>query len=394
MTRIILPAQVCFFCGGILMAVQFAKERFLIPALAPLIYNGGIIIGGVVLYPTLGMEGFCWGVLGGAFVGNFILQWLGARSVGMKWYPVVSPSHTEFKKYILLTLPLMVGMTMTFSIEIIPKFFGSFLSSGSIASLNYGIRIMFLLVGLLGQAVGTASYPYLSKLAVENNMLELNRLLNTTLKRISLVIPCSVLVIVLRKEIVFLLFERGKFNESSTVITSEILIYLMIGAFAFTAQTIVNRGFYAVQNTIFPTVCVTVILVLTLPLYYLGMIHFEIYGVALALSASTILQVTLLFAFWNKKSGNDEGKAVYLFYLKMIMISVPLSMILLGTKYWALAAIEATTTMGSFFHLVVLAFVFLLTVLVAGYLFRIKEISDISDFFIVRLKNGWERTIG
>ena len=72
MTRIIIPAQFFFFTGGLFMAVQFTNERFLIPALAPLIYNIGIIIGGIFLYPVLGMEGFAWGVLGGAFFGSFL----------------------------------------------------------------------------------------------------------------------------------------------------------------------------------------------------------------------------------------------------------------------------------------------------------------------------------
>jgi putative peptidoglycan lipid II flippase len=85
MTRIILPAQFFFFAGGLFMAVQFTKEKFLIPALAPLIYNLGIICGGVFLYPHLGMEGFAWGVLGGAFAGNFLLQWAGAVKQGLKF---------------------------------------------------------------------------------------------------------------------------------------------------------------------------------------------------------------------------------------------------------------------------------------------------------------------
>jgi putative peptidoglycan lipid II flippase len=58
MTRIILPAQIFFFAGGLLTAVQFARERFLVPALAPLIYNLGIIAGGLLLGPWLGVEGF------------------------------------------------------------------------------------------------------------------------------------------------------------------------------------------------------------------------------------------------------------------------------------------------------------------------------------------------
>lgn len=386
MTRIILPAQLCFFAGGLLMAVQFAKEKFLIPALAPLIYNVSIIAGGVVLFSRFGMEGFSWGVLFGAFLGNFAVQWFGAKSVGMSWFPIIRLRHPEFKKYIILTLPLFLGLTATFSLEIFPKLFGSFLAEGSVASLNYGLRIMFLLVGLLGQAVGTASYPYLSRMAAENKMSELNHLLNATLKRIALVIPCSVLVVILRREIVFIIFERGRFGADSTLLTANVLVCLMIGAFAFSAQTIVNRGYYAVQNTLSPTLFVTSATVLTLPLYYLGMIYWEIYGIALALSLSTIIQVFLLFMFWNKKSDNREGVAVYWFYLKMALLSIPIGGLLFVFKTLILKRVDPSTMLGSLMHLFSLSILFVFALIGSGYLLKIKEIFEISDSLIKRLR--------
>lgn len=167
MTRIILPAQFFFFTGGLFMAVQFAKEKFSIPALAPLVYNLGIIAGGIFLGPWLHMEGFSWGVLIGAFVGNFALQYWGAVRIGMKFQIKFDFRHPDLRKYVWLTLPLMVGLTMTFSTEFFIKFFGSYLPRGSIAGLNYGLRIMLVLVGFFGQALGMASFPFLARLAAE-----------------------------------------------------------------------------------------------------------------------------------------------------------------------------------------------------------------------------------
>ncbi len=80
----------------------------------------------------------------------------------------------------------------------------------------------------------------------------MNDLLNTTLKYLSIVIPFSVLFIVLRHETVLMLFQRGKFDAHATRITADSLLFLLTGAFAFAAQTVVVRGYYAVQNTIFP----------------------------------------------------------------------------------------------------------------------------------------------
>jgi putative peptidoglycan lipid II flippase len=276
--------------------------------------------------------------------------------------------------------------------EIFPKLFGSYLSEGSVASLNYGLRIMFLLVGLLGQAVGTASYPYLSRLAAENRITDLNSLLNATLKRIALVIPCSLLIVILRREIVFLIFERGQFGAESTLLTANILVCLMIGAFAFAAQTIVNRGYYAVQNTLSPTLFVTSVTLLSLPLYYLGMIKLEIYGIALALSLSTIIQVILLFMLWNRKSGNREGRGVYWFYLKIALLSIPIGCLLIGFKLLVLNKVDASTMFGSLVHLFSISIVFVVAVIGSGYLLKIKEIFEISDALIKRIRR-WQARI-
>ncbi len=86
LTRLMLPAQFCFYMGGILSAVQYAKNRFIVPSLAPLIYNLGIILCGVLLSSRMGITGFAVGVLVGAVVGNFLLQVYGAKRAGAKFF--------------------------------------------------------------------------------------------------------------------------------------------------------------------------------------------------------------------------------------------------------------------------------------------------------------------
>ena len=76
LTRLMLPAQICFYEGSILSAVQYAKGQFVIPSLAPLIYNIGIILGGILLAPRIGITGFAVGVLGGAIAGNFCCKYM------------------------------------------------------------------------------------------------------------------------------------------------------------------------------------------------------------------------------------------------------------------------------------------------------------------------------
>jgi len=379
MTRIILPAQFFFFVGGLLMAVQFSKERFFIPALAPLIYNLGIIGGGLLLGPWLGMEGFAWGVLAGAFCGNLAVQLQGARKVGMRFAPLFNFSHPDLKKYILLTLPLMVGLTMTFSTEFFFRFFGSFLPQGSIAVLNFGLRIMLMLVGIFGQAVGTASFPYMARLVAENKLVEMNRLLTTTLRYLALVIPFSVFLMVIRSEVVLILFQRGRFDSVASNLTSQALLFFLIGAFAFSAYTVVVRAYFAIQNTLFPAIYGSIAVLLSIPLYLLGMQRFGISGIALAVSISGILQVAFLYRFWNKRSNYPGGNTVYFFYLKIILFSIGLGFLLALFKGTLLSGIDTSTFAGSLVVSFLVGCLFGGILLLAGYGLKIREITDMVE---------------
>jgi putative peptidoglycan lipid II flippase len=378
MTRIILPAQLFFFAGGLLMAVQFAKEQFKLPALAPLVYNLGIIAGGILLYRWVRMEGFAWGAITGAFLGNFLIQHCGARRAGMRFAFNFDLRHPDLKKYVVLTLPLMLGLTMTFSTEFFARFFGSYLPEGGVAAINYALRVMFILVGFFGQAAGVASFPYLSRLAAENKMREMNLLLNDTLRRyIALVIPFSALLIVLRHEVIFILFQRGRFDALATARTAEALAFLLIGAFAFAAQTVVVRGYYAVQNTLFPTLIGTLAVAASLPLYWLGVREWGNRGLTLAIAISAILQVIFLYALWQRRSDTLNSNAVYAFFAKIMLVSAAIGSLVYWLKASFLSALPQNTFAGNLLLCAIIATVFFAAFVGMGFLFRIPEIVGV-----------------
>lgn len=393
MTRIIMPAQVFFFMGGLLMAVQFAKEKFFLPALAPLIYNLGIIAGGLILAPFLGVEGFAWGVLGGACIGNFLLQYYGAAKIGFKFRLSFNFKHPDLKKYILMTMPLMLGLTMMFSTEFLFRFFGSYMPRGDLACLNYGFRLMLMLVGFFGQAVGMAMYPFMSRLIAENRMDEANKLMNEILRLLGLVIPVSILIMVLRHEVVFIPYQHGKFGPEATRLTSQLLVFFMISAFAFTVQTVVVRGYYASQNTLFPAIFMTVMVLLSLPLYHILIQVMGTRGIALGVSISSILQVMLLYTFWNRKSQNHDSRRVYVFYLKIIALSLVLGGILEWFKNHGLHGIDNSTLAGCLIISVVTGTLFLILLMISGRIFKIREIDDLYRRTAARLTRKKKESI-
>ena len=94
LTRILLPAQFFFYAGGVVSAVLLARRLFLLPALGPLVYNGGIIFGGLLFSHFLGISSLAYGAVAGAFIGIFLINAIGAARVGA-WYRHADRSRFE-----------------------------------------------------------------------------------------------------------------------------------------------------------------------------------------------------------------------------------------------------------------------------------------------------------
>ncbi|PYU33891.1 MAG: murein biosynthesis integral membrane protein MurJ, partial [Acidobacteria bacterium] len=161
LTRLMLPAQFCFYEGSILSAIQYAKGRFVVPSLAPVVYNVMIILGGWLLASRIGMTGFAVGVVVGALAGNFLLQVYGAVTVGARFNPNLNLLHPGFRLFVRLSVPIMLALSLAFTDDWIIRWFGSYLQPASITWLSYAKTLMRVPLGVVGQGVGVASFPFL-----------------------------------------------------------------------------------------------------------------------------------------------------------------------------------------------------------------------------------------
>ncbi len=302
LTQIILPAQILFYWGAFFSAVQMAEHKFFLPALSPLCYNFGIILGGVALGPVIGIEGFAWGVLFGALLGNILIQLPGALQCGFRYRFRMDFSDPDFTDYIKKTIPLILGLGMVFSNEIFFRFFGSFLPEGSTSSINYALRTMLIAVAVFGQASGVAFFPYLSKMAIEHEFSKMSELLNSMLYKIALyLLPLSGIMFILSKEIISILFQRGSFTTDSVSKTSIVFAIYLTGTFAFSASMIISRTFYALQNTLLPMLISTPIALLSIPLYILSGRLFQANGIAVIAVLSMTVQFIILYLIWVRQ---------------------------------------------------------------------------------------------
>jgi putative peptidoglycan lipid II flippase len=354
LTRIMLPAQICFYEGSILSAVQYAKGQFVIPSLAPLVYNIGIIMGGVLLSSRIGMTGFAVGVLGGAITGNFLLQIYGAHRAGAKFSPNINVRHPGFWLFLKLSVPIMLAVSLSFTDDWIIRWFGSYLQPASITWLSYGKTLMRVPLGIVGQGVGVASFPILAQLYSEKKFDELNGILNSTFKGIIfLLVPISALTIAQSLPLVHLVFSHTRMHGPDLEATSVALAFFSIGMFCWGGQYILARGFYATRDTITPAVVGTVMTLLNLPLYWWFVRRAQYRGLALASSLGIIAYKIVLFILLNRRTKNRSESRIVMFLCKVTASSVVAGFACYKLVGWLETQIAWESPLGSLLVLVI-----------------------------------------
>ncbi|HEY6328451.1 MAG TPA: murein biosynthesis integral membrane protein MurJ, partial [Blastocatellia bacterium] len=317
LTRLMLPAQIFFYLGSVMAAVQYAKGRYLIPSLAAVIYNLGIILGGWLLSSRMGITGFAFGLIAGAFCGYILLQSIAVVRIGARFSPNLNLRHPGFRLFLKLAVPIMVALSVVISDEWIIRWFGSFLQPASITWLTYAKALIRVPLGVVSQAVGIASFPLLAQLYSENKLNDLNRILNTSIKGlIILLVPISAFTIVLSVPLVTLVFSHTRLRETDIHSTAAALVFFSLGMFAWGVQNLLTRGFYAARDTLTPAIIGTSFTFLNIPVYWFCMKHWQHLGLALASSIGIIGYTVTIFAFLQRRTKNREVASLLFFLLK------------------------------------------------------------------------------
>jgi putative peptidoglycan lipid II flippase len=338
LTRLMLPAQIFFYLGGVLAAVQYAKAQFVVPSLAPIVYNLGIILGGVLLASRFGMAGFSAGVLAGAFAGNFGLQIYGARRAGARFHLSLNLRHPGFRMFLRLAIPIMLALSLVFTDDWVIRWFGSYLPAASITWLSYGKTLMRVPLGVVGQAVGVASFPFLAQLFSERRFDELNRTLNSTLRALTLMlVPISALTMAESRPLVRLFFAHTRLTPSDFNATAATLVFFSLGMFAWGAQSIIARGFYAARDTLTPAVLGTLLALLNLPVYWLLVQRMQHLGLALASSIGIVVYTAALFALLKRRLPGYDGGPLLAFFAKIAALSL-----IMGFAAWQITDLLGT----------------------------------------------------
>ncbi len=334
LTLIVLPAQVFFVSGGIVRGVLMAQGRFGAQALAPIVYNLGIIGGGLV---GNGVEGFAWGALVGAALGHLALPLWDARGrIPLRMR--IAPLDPEFVRYFWVALPLIVGVTLVSVDEWLDRYFGQFLEAGAIALLFYARVLMQAPVGLVGQAVGTAALPALSQLHERNRNAELGALVERTLQAsLSIAVLIAAALAALAGPVAALLYVRGAFTPTDGIAVAGLLMVFCAAIPGWVVQSIAVRPFYARGDTWRPMLLGTAIAVLAIPLYALFSERLGLPGLALAGATAITVNALATLGLARRLHGAPHLGALAASLLRAVLVALPAA----AAAYWIASALAS-----------------------------------------------------
>ena len=267
LTRILLPAQLFFYVGGIVSAVLLSRRLFLIPALAPLVYNVFIIVGGIVGAKHFGVASLAVGALVGAFLGPFLINAIGASQAGTRYKFIFDTKNPAFREWLRLSIPLMLGVSLVSADDWILRYFASG-AAGDITRLNYAKRLFAVPIAVLGQAAGQASLPFFARLFGEGKREQFSKLVSGSVFRISaLSFLASAWMCVTALPTIDIVYRHGRFSVADSHETSVYFFWFGLSLAFWAAQALYARAYYAAGNTLTPMVASTLVTLASLPVY-------------------------------------------------------------------------------------------------------------------------------
>ncbi|MBI2321014.1 MAG: murein biosynthesis integral membrane protein MurJ, partial [Chloroflexi bacterium] len=313
LTRVMLPAPLLFTWGCLATSVLQTYHRFLLPALAPTVYNLALIGGALAAGFLPPDERRVFALAGGALVGSVLflaVQVPGLVAQRARLRPLLALGSPALRQVGLLMLPRALGLAVAQLNLLVALYFASGMPE-RYAALMYAYRLMMLPLGVFGMALGTAVFPTLAAQAAQGTQEALRTTLAGTLRVVLfLTLPAALGLMLLGEPIVRALFERGDFRPDATAATAAALSFYALALVAQAAVEILTRGFYALRDTRTPVAVAVVAMGVNVVASALLVVDLGHRGLALALALASACEAALLLGLLRRRLGGLALRAL------------------------------------------------------------------------------------
>lgn len=325
--RIMIGGVVFIGLSNLMTSYLQIKGDFTIPGMIGF-PNNIIIITSIILSAVTGnIYILAIGTLIG-MLSQFLFQVPFAIKKGYKFKPTIDFKDEYLKKMLWLVMPVLIGVAVNQINAMVDRSLASGLEDGVITALNNANRLNGFVMGMFIATLGAVIYPTLSKLSTENNKEKFAESVANSVNCVNLlVVPASVGAMILATPVVRILFERGAFNDRSTMLTATALVFYSVGMVGFGLRDILGKVFYSLKDTKTPMINGIIAVVLNIVLNIALVKVMGHGGLALATSLSSIICILLLFTSLKKKIGYYGQDKIKSTFIKTVVASLVMGVV-------------------------------------------------------------------
>jgi len=297
--RLMCLAQILFATSSFLTGVLQSQKRFLVPAIAPPLYNLGTIAGIYFLSPHIGIYSAAVGVVFGAFL-HMAIQLPPAFAVGYFPKLIFNLKHQGVITMMRLMPPRALALGLDQIERAVAVNLTSYLAAGSLSIFTFARQLYVLPISLFGVSLSQASFPSMASEAILADKTKFRQTLSKSILQIFFfALPASVLILILRIPLVRIAFGAKSFPWEATLDTGRALAFLALSIAPQSVTHTLTRSLHALKDTKTSLVIgfITMIIFVALAYCFSIFVGKDVVGLCLALSISNI--VDFLLTYWS-----------------------------------------------------------------------------------------------
>lgn len=375
--KIILSSLVIIALQSIFTVILQAHNKFVIPSLISIVYNVILSIYLITMSNRFGVMGLIICVI----IAN-IVQWIihipSYNKMGYKYKFYVDIHDKDMFKIIKLSIPIIIGVSVSQVNIMVDKSLSSYIGVGSMTLMSYANKLNLITFSIIVTTIVTINYPILIKLKANNKIKQYEKTLIDIINIMCiLLIPIIFGIILIKEDIISVLFGYGNFNSKDITETAKILKFLVPSILAYGIREILNKAFYSMHDMKTPMLNSILGIILNIFLSILLSKKFGLEGIALATTISIYVIVILMFISFYKYVNLNY------IYIIQILIKCLTSSILM---YFILKVLYSNMNNGHFLNILLISIFGVLIYFTILYILKIEYLDKFLKDFRVKLK--------
>lgn len=339
LTKIMFPYLFVISIAAFFQGILNGSNIFAPSGFTPVLFNGIVVLVTYMLTPildnpnnlpqeALAARAMSFGVITGGCM-QALFQWPFVKKTG--WKTTLTGLKNAFtnpgtRKVIALIVPTIIGMAAYQLNDLVSTALAGNAGTGTVASLQYSLRLQELILGIFAVSIGTVILPDLSGLAKKEMWSEFNAMLIQAIKIIALIcVPVTFYSLICGEDLISLVYKTKSFDDDSVQMTLNVFRFHILGLYFIAVNRIISPAFYAQGNTKLPTlagiICFAVNILLALILAF----PMKGNGIALALTLASAVNTVCLFIFMKKMKGMNAveiAKKMLIFIIRITSFSI------------------------------------------------------------------------